>query len=218
MQSLNFSVLVEYFPVMLDGLRMTIYISALSIVFGTLLGLAGALAKVSRVRVLRGIAAVYVEWIRNTPLLVQIMFIYFGLGVFVPFSPLAASVFALSFFSGAYITEIIRAGIQSVHKGQREAALTLGMTERQAMVLVVLPQATRRILPPLVGQFISLTKDSSLVSVIAVTELAYVAKNIVAETFRAFEIWLAIALFYFVLSYAMSRAVRTLELRMARSD
>jgi polar amino acid transport system permease protein len=218
MFSLNFRVLVEYLPAMLQGLQMTIYISALSIVFGTIMGLAGALAKVSSFRPLRAVASAYVEWIRNTPLLIQIMFIYFGLGVFIPFSPLTASVFALSFFSGAYITEIIRAGIQSVHKGQREAALTLGMTERQAMVLVILPQATRRILPPLVGQFISLTKDSSLVSVIAVTELAYVAKNIVAETFRAFEVWLAIALFYFVLSYAMSRAVRSLELRMARSD
>ncbi len=218
MFNLNFRVLVEYLPAMFQGLEMTIYISALSIVFGTIMGLAGALAKVSRFRALRALASAYVEWIRNTPLLIQIMFIYFGLGVFIPFSPLVASVFALSFFSGAYITEIIRAGIQSVHKGQREAALTLGMTERQAMLLVILPQAIRRILPPLVGQFISLTKDSSLVSVIAVTELAYVAKNIVAETFRAFEVWLAIALFYFVLSYAMSRAVRSLELRMARSD
>ncbi len=218
MFNLNFRVLVEYLPAMLQGLEMTIYISALSIVFGTIMGLAGALAKVSSFRPLRAVASAYVEWIRNTPLLIQIMFIYFGLGVFIPFSPLTASVFALSFFSGAYITEIIRAGIQSVHKGQREAALTLGMTERQAMFLVILPQAIHRILPPLVGQFISLTKDSSLVSVIAVTELAYVAKNIVAETFRAFEVWLAIALFYFVLSYAMSRAVRTLELRMARSD
>jgi polar amino acid transport system permease protein len=218
MLNLNFSVLIEYLPAMLDGLRMTIYISALSIVFGTMMGLVGALAKVSRLAPLRALASVYVEWIRNTPLLIQIMFIYFGLGVFIPFSPLTASVFALSLFSGAYITEIVRAGIQSIHKGQREAALTLGMTERQAMFLVILPQATRRILPPLVGQFISLTKDSSLVSVIAVTELAYVAKNIVAETFRAFEVWLAIAAFYFVLSYAMSRAVRSLELRMARSD
>ncbi len=218
MFNLNFRILVEYLPAMFQGLEMTIYISALSIVFGTMMGLAGALAKVSRFAPLRGVASAYVEWIRNTPLLIQIMFIYFGLGVFIPFSPLVASVFALSFFSGAYITEIIRAGIQSVHKGQREAALTLGMTERQAMLLVILPQAIRRILPPLVGQFISLTKDSSLVSVIAVTELAYVAKNIVAETFRAFEVWLAIAVFYFVLSYAMSRAVRTLELRMARSD
>lgn len=218
MQSLNFAVLLEFWPAMLDGLRMTIYISALSIFFGTLMGLAGALAKVSHFRVLRGLAAMYVEWIRNTPLLIQIMFIYFGVGAFVPFSPLTASVFALSFFSGAYITEIIRAGIQSIHKGQREAALSLGMSDRQAMFLVVLPQAIRRILPPLVGQFISLTKDSSLVSVIAVTELTYVAKNIVTVTFRAFEVWLAIAAFYFVLSYVLSRSVRSLELRMARSD
>ena len=133
-------------------------------------------------------------------------------------SPLVSSVAALSFFSGAYITEIIRAGIQSVHKGQREAALSLGMTETQVMVLVVLPQAIRRILPPLAGQFISLIKDSSLVSVIAVTDLTYVAKNIVTTTFRAFEVWLAISVFYFALTFALSQAVRVLEKRLAKSD
>ncbi len=218
MHNLNFSVLLEYWPAMVTGLRMTVKISALSIFFGTLMGLAGALAKVSRLRLLRALAIVYVEWIRNTPLLIQIMFIYFGLGVFIPFSPLTASVFALSFFSGAYITEIIRAGIQSIQKGQREAAVSLGMTDRQAMFLVILPQAIRRILPPLVGQFISLTKDSSLVSVIAVSELTYVAKNIVTVTFRAFEVWLAIAGFYFVLSFVLSYSVRSLEYRLARSD
>lgn len=218
MQHLNFSVLLEYWPAILGGLRMTVKISAMSILFGTLMGLVGALAKVSRLRLLRALAALYVEWIRNTPLLIQIMFIYFGIGVFIPFSPLTASVFALSFFSGAYITEIIRAGIQSIQKGQREAAVSLGMTDRQAMFLVILPQAIRRILPPLVGQFISLTKDSSLVSVIAVSELTYVAKNIVTVTFRAFEVWLAIAAFYFVLSFVLSYSVRTLEYRLARSD
>ncbi len=218
MHNLNFSVLLEYWPAMLAGLRMTIKISVLSIFFGTLMGLAGALAKVSRLWLLRALGTIYVEWIRNTPLLIQILFIYFGLGVFIPFTPLTASVFALSFFSGAYITEIIRAGIQSIQKGQREAAVSLGMTDRQAMFLVILPQAIRRILPPLVGQFISLTKDSSLVSVIAVSELTYVAKNIVTVTFRAFEVWLAIAGFYFVLSFLLSYSVRTLEYRLARSD
>ncbi len=218
MYKLNFAVIVEYWPALLAGLEMTVKISALSIFFGTLMGVAGALAKTSRFRLLRALAFAYVEWIRNTPLLIQILFIYFGLGVFLSLSPLVASVFALSFFSGAYITEIIRAGIQSIHRGQREAALTLGMTEGQAMALVIMPQAVRRILPPLAGQFITLIKDSSLVSVIAVTDLTYVAKNIVTTTFRAFEVWFAIAFFYFVLSFAMSWSVRTLEQRMARSD
>jgi polar amino acid transport system permease protein len=197
---------------------MTIKVSVLSILFGTLMGVAGALAKISRVRLLRALGFTYVEWIRNTPLLIQILFIYFGLGVFFSLSPMVASVFALSFFSGAYITEIIRAGIQSIHKGQREAALTLGMTERQAMGLVILPQAIRRILPPLAGQFITLIKDSSLISVIAVSDLTYVAKNIVTTTFRAFEVWFVIAAFYFVLSFALSWSVRGLENRLARSD
>jgi polar amino acid transport system permease protein len=203
---------------MLAGLRVTFVISLLSIVGGTILGVAGALARISRSRVLNVLASIYVEWIRNTPLLIQLLFIYFGLGVFLPLSAFLSAVLALSIFSGAYITEIIRAGIQSIHKGQREAALSLGMGEGMAMRLVILPQAFKRILPPLAGQFISLIKDSSLVSVIAVSELTYAAKNIVTETFRAFEVWMAIAVFYFALSFVLSRLVRVLEKRMARSD
>ena len=218
MYEMHFEVLTEYYPAIFEGLKTTIQISTLSIIFGTLFGVAGGICKASGVKTLRWLANVYVEWIRNTPLLIQILFIYFGLGMFFNLTPLVASVAALSFFSGAYITEIIRAGIQSIHKGQREAALSLGMTEMQVMVLVVLPQAIRRILPPLAGQFISLIKDSSLVSVIAVTDLTYVAKNIVTTTFRAFEVWLAISAFYFVLSFALSLAVRVLEKRLAQSD
>lgn len=202
----------------MSGLAMTVKISILSIFFGTLLGVAAALAKVSKNRLVNLVAKIYIEWVRNTPLLIQILFIYFGLGVFFDMSQLVASVAALSIFAGAYIAEIIRAGIQSIHKGQREAALSIGMTEWQSMCLVVLPQAVRRILPPLAGQFITLTKDSSLVSVIAVTDLTYVVKNIVTNTFRAFEVWLAIAVFYFVLSFALSLVVRMLERRLAQSD
>ena len=218
MYKLDFGVLVEYLPQMLAGLRMTFVISLLSIIGGTILGVAGALSRISRNRLLNVLAAIYVEWIRNTPLLIQLLFIYFGLGVFLPLSAFVSAVLALSIFSGAYITEIIRAGIQSIHKGQREAALSLGMTEGQAMFLVILPQAFKRILPPLAGQFISLIKDSSLVSVIAVTELTYAAKNVITMTFRAFEVWIAVALFYFILSFALSRSVKVLEERMARSD
>lgn len=218
MYQLDFSVLSEYMPSLLDGLYMTIQISILSIIFGTIMGILGALCKISKNFILRSIANIYVEWIRNTPLLIQVLFIYFGLGVFLNLSPMVASVIALSFFSGAYITEIIRAGIQSVPRGQKEAAQSIGMTEFQAMRLIILPQAIKRILPPLAGQFITLVKDSSLVSVIAVTDLTYVAKNIVTTTFRAFEVWLVIAVFYFVLSFTLSLAVRKLESRFAKSD
>ena len=218
MYHLDFRVLVEYLPQMLAGLKITFVISLLSIIGGTILGMAGALCRIARNRALNVLAAIYVEWIRNTPLLIQLLFLYFGLGVFISMSAFLSAVLALSIFSGAYITEIIRAGIQSIHKGQREAALSLGMSESMAMRLVILPQAFKRILPPLAGQFISLIKDSSLVSVIAVTELTYAAKNIVTETFRAFEVWTAIAAFYFILSFILSRSVRVLEERMARSD
>lgn len=218
MYKLDFSVLIEFLPAIKDGLCMTMLISALAIIGGTICGVTGALARTSQSRFLRLLSGCYVEWIRNTPLLIQIMFIYFGLGAFLNFPPLLASVVALSFFSGAYITEIIRAGIQAVAKGQREAALSIGMTERQTLWLVIMPQAIKKILPPLAGQFISLIKDSSLVSTIAVAELSYVGKNIVTTTFRAFEMWLAIALFYFMLSFTLSMAVRRLERRLAESD
>ena len=218
MYQLDFTVLQEYLPAILDGLVMTIQVSVLAIILGSIMGVAGALCRISRSFVLRFVGTVSVEFLRNTPLLIQILFIYFGLGVFFNLSPMVASVLALSFFAGAYITEIIRAGIQSIHKGQLEAALSIGMTEWQAMRLVILPQAVKRILPPLAGQFITLVKDSSLVSVIAVTDLTYVAKNIVTITFRAFEVWLAIAAFYFLLSFGLSLVVRKLEKRMAESD
>lgn len=218
MHTLDFGILAEYWPSMMDGLAMTIRISVLSIIFGTVMGILGAFCRISGNIVIRSIGNVYVEWIRNTPLLIQILFIYFGLGVFFNLSSITASVLALSFFSGAYITEIIRAGIQSIHKGQHEAALSIGMTDFQAMFFIILPQAIKRILPPLAGQFITLIKDSSLVSVIAVTDLTYVAKNIVTTTFRAFEVWLAIAVFYFLLSFSLSLAVRKLEKRLAQSD
>lgn len=218
MYQLDFHVLTEYMPALLEGLNMTIQISIFSIILGTVLGIVGALCKISKNFILRSLANVYVEWIRNTPLLIQVLFIYFGLGVFFNLSPIVASVIALSFFSGAYITEIIRAGILAVPRGQKEAAFSIGMTEFQAMRLIILPQAIKRILPPLAGQFITLVKDSSLVSVIAVTDLTYVAKNIVTTTFRAFEVWLVIAVFYFVLSFTLSLAVRKLESRFAKSD
>lgn len=218
MYQLDFGVIIEYWPAIVEGIITTVKISVFSILLGTLFGIVGALAKISENKLFNCMANVYVEWIRNTPLLIQISFIYFGLGVFCSLSPMIAAIIALSFFSGAYITEIIRAGIQSIHKGQREAALSLGMTDFQTMFLVILPQALRRILPPLAGQFITLIKDSSLASVIAVTDLAYVAKNVVATTFRAFEVWLAIAGFYFLLSFFLSQAVRKLERKMAESD
>jgi len=218
MYKLDFGVLLEYLPQLLNGLKWTIIISVLAVIGGSILGMAGALARISKNKFLNIIAAFYVEWIRNTPLLVQILFLYFGIGMFIQLSALVATVIALSIFAGAYITEIFRAGIQSVHKGQREAALSLGMTEAQCMRLVILPQAFKRVLPPLAGQFISLIKDSSLVSVIAVEELTYAARNTITMTFRAFEVYIAVAVFYFGLSFILSRSVRVLEERMARSD
>ena len=127
-------------------------------------------------------------------------------------------VVALSLFAGAYVAEIFRAGIESIHKGQMEAARSLGMSYIQAMSHVVLPQAFKRILPPLAGQFISLIKDSSLVSIIAITDLSKAAREVITVTFATFEVWLTVALMYFLLTFTLSMAVQYLERRYAVSD
>lgn len=204
MYKLNFAVLLEYWPALLAGLQMTIKVSVLSIFFGTLMGVAGALAKTSRFRLLRALAFTYVEWIRNTPLLIQILFIYFGLGVFFSLSPMVASVFALSFFSGAYITEIIRAGIQSIHRGQTEAGLSLGMRPWQVFRYVILMPTLRVVWPPLASQFIATMLGSSVVSAISAEELTYAGMMLESRTFRTFEIFFFITIVYFLMARLFS--------------
>ena len=215
----HWEVPLQNLPQFLWGALATLEMSGVACLLGSLVAVAGALARLSKNKYLRRAATAYVEVIRNTPFIVQLFYVYFGLvTVGVNLEAFSVAIITLTLNCGAYCTEIIRAGIQSIHKGQREAAFSLGMTEGQSMFLVVLPQAVRRILPPLAGQFITLIKDSSLISVIAVSDLTYVAKNIVTNTFRAFEVWLAIAVFYFVLSFALSWSVRNLEYRLAKSD
>ncbi|HEX7513679.1 MAG TPA: amino acid ABC transporter permease [Candidatus Methylomirabilis sp.] len=215
----HWEVPLQNLPQFLWGALATLEMSGVACLLGSLVAVGGALARLSKNKYLRRTATAYVEIIRNTPFIVQLFYVYFGLvTVGINLEAFSVAIITLTLNCGAYCTEIIRAGIQSIHKGQREAAFSLGMTEGQSMFLVVLPQAVRRILPPLAGQFITLIKDSSLISVIAVSDLTYVAKNIVTNTFRAFEVWLAIAVFYFVLSFALSWSVRSLEYRLAKSD
>ncbi|MBW1711969.1 MAG: amino acid ABC transporter permease [Deltaproteobacteria bacterium] len=195
------------------GLLMTLKISVVAVVCAIIIGLFTGLARISRQPALRWLAVGYIELIRGTPLLVQIFIFYFFIGTVLNLSRFTAGTAALAVFAGAYVAEIVRAGIQSISKGQMEAARSLGMNYFQAMRHIVLPQAFRRILPPLAGQFISLIKDSSLVSVIALTDLAKAAREIVTSTFSAFEIWFTVAGLYLVLTFSLSMIIRYLERR-----
>lgn len=197
------------------GLWMTLKISLVSLVFALLLGLAAGLARVSTSVAARDLAALYVEVIRGTPLLVQIFIVYFFIGTVLSLSAFAAGVAALAVFTGAYVAEIVRGGIEAIPRGQTEAARSLGMSAWQAMRHVVLPQALRNSSPALAGQFINLIKDSSLVSIMALTDLTKAGREVVSSTFSPFEVWFCVALLYLVLTGALSWAVRRMERRIA---
>jgi polar amino acid transport system permease protein len=203
---------------LLIGLWMTLKISALALVFALALGLVAGLGRVASNPAARNLASTYVEIIRGTPLLVQIFIMYFFIGTVLELSPFTAGVAALAVFTGAYVAEIVRAGIEAVPRGQMEAARSLGMGYATAMRHVILPQALRKTLPPLAGQFINLIKDSALVSVIAITDLTKAGREIVSSTFTPFEVWFTVALMYLVLTGALSWLVQRLEKRLAAGE
>jgi polar amino acid transport system permease protein len=204
-------------PLMM-GLWTTLWLSAIASIFALFLGLIAGLAKVSKNFTLRGLAMIYVECIRGTPLLVQIFIAYFFLGTVFDLSRNVCGVGALALFAGAYVAEIFRAGIQAIPPGQTEAARSLGMTMPQTMFDIILPQAFKKILPPLSGQFISLIKDSSLVSVIAITDLTKSGREIITSTFATFEVWLVVAAMYLLVTSLLSQVVFYMERRLAVSD
>ena len=182
------------------------------------LGLFTGLARVSNNFTLNGLAGIYVEVIRGTPLLVQIFIAYFFFGTVFDLNRNVAGIGALALFAGAYVAEIVRAGIQAIPKGQMEAARSLGMSLPYAMIEIILPQAFKKILPPLSGTFISLIKDSSLVSVIAITDLTKSGREIITSTFATFEIWLVVAAMYLIVTSVLSQFVFHMERRLAVSD
>jgi polar amino acid transport system permease protein len=211
--------------ILLQGLWLTLEVSILAVFLGIIIGLFTGLARISKNPALRWTAITYIEIIRGSPLLVQIFIWYFVLGTMFntlmakqgmgQLSPLWYGVAALAVFAGAYVAEIVRAGIQSIHRGQMEAARSLGMTYPQSMRHIILPQAFRRILPPLAGQFISLIKDSSLLGIIAVRELTKATREVVTTSLQPFELWFICALLYLVLTFALSMFVQYLERRTA---
>lgn len=196
---------------LMSGLMVTLVITAWSLVISMAIGLLTALLRLSESFFAITIARVYLEVIRNTPLLVQIFFLYFVLAPIFGLSRFAAGVIALSLFEGAYASEIFRAGIVSIQKGQWEASYSLGLNVFDTYRHVILPQAVRRILPPLTSQAISLIKDSALVSTIAIYDLTMEGRAIIAETFLTFEIWFTIALMYLIITIALSILVNYLE-------
>lgn len=200
------------------GLWVTLKISVLSLFFAIILGLVAGLMRISHNPVSKNLAFLYVEIIRGTPLLVQIFIVYFFLGTIFELERFTAGVVALSIFTGAYIAEIIRSGIQSIPPGQMEAARSLGMSYPKAMLYVILPQAFKRTLPPMAGQLITLIKDSSLVSVISITDLTKAGREVISGSFATFEVWFVVAGLYLVLTTSLSWGVQRIEKRLASSD
>lgn len=199
---------------LLRGLGVTLHITSISLVLAFALGLATALLRLSGSPLGRLASRSYLELVRNTPLLVQLFFIYFVLSPVLGISAFTSAVLALSLFEGAYASEIFRAGILSIHPSQWEAASSLGLGTWRTYRRVILPQAVRQILPPLTSQAVSLVKDSALVSTIAIYDLSMQAQAIVAETFLVFEIWFTVAGIYLIITLSLSFTVATLERRL----
>ena len=196
---------------LIEGLMVTFKITVWSIVLTFSLGLITALFRMSDSFIAKTIARLYLELIRNTRLLVQLFFFYFVIGPVIGISRFLSVVLALSFFEGAYASEIFRAGIVSIDKGQWEAAHSLGLTTFQMYQHIILPQAIRIMLPPLTSQGISLIKDSALASTVAIYDLTMEAKVIISDTFLTFEIWFTIAGIYFIINFSLSILVNYLE-------
>lgn len=215
-------------PLLLLGAVMTLFLTAISVFNGIIIGTFAGMARIVRVRLINFVAALYVNFIRGTPLLVQIFMIHFGLppvlgslfadGRPIPLNPFFSALTALSINSGAYVAEIIRAGIQSIDRGQMEAARSLGMSYWQAMRHVILPQAIKRVIPPLGNEFIAMLKDSSLVSVIGMEELVRKAQVIVTRTYRPTETWLGVGLVFLMMTLPFTKLVAWLERRLKTGD
>ena len=218
--SFDFSLIWNSLPLLLAGAGVTIEITAIAVGLGFIFGLITSVCRLSGVKILQVIAVCYVNIIRGTPMLVQIFLIYFALPMVIGerINPLVAAVAACSINSGAYVSEIFRAGIQSVDKGQMEAGRSLGLSWMQTMRYVILPQAFKHVIPPLGNEFISMTKETSLVSVIGFEELTRRGQLIIAKTYGSFEIWLTVAAIYLVMTLTIARLVSYLERRFATDD
>ncbi len=209
------SIFLEVFPFLLRGAWVTLYISLVSSGIGAALGLFVGMARVSRFRAIRATAMMYTETIRGTPLLMQLIVLYYGLpSVGINLEAVVAGIIGLSANSAAYVGEIFRAGIQSVGRGQMEAAQAAGLTHLQAMRYVILPQAFRMVLPPLTNEFVTMLKDSSLVSSLAIAELLRTGREVVAWKVNVFSPFAGVTLLYLAMTLPLTRLARSLERRI----
>ncbi|MFP5112065.1 amino acid ABC transporter permease [Bacillaceae bacterium C204] len=203
-------------PMLLKGLQVTLYIFVIAIILGFLIGLVIALFRLAPVKILNWIAKVYVDAIRGTPFIVQLFFIYFGVNSLqvISLNSTTAGIITVAINAGAYFAEIIRAGIQSIDKGQTEAARSIGFTGAQTMRYVVLPQAFRRMLPTITNQSIISLKDTSLLSVIGIADLTQQGQIQASATFEAFKIWLVVGIIYFIIIYLLTLLANFIERRI----
>lgn len=219
MYEFNFSFLTKYWHFYVEGLGTTVALALLTVVFGVLGGSLLALFKTSNSKILRFISSAYIEFIRGTPMMVQVWIIFYGLSMVfsVDIPRFAAGVIAMGMNSAAYVAEIIRSGIQAVDPGQMEAARSLGMTKGLSMGRIILPQAIKNILPALGNEFVIVIKESSIVSIIGVGELMYKTTTISGNTFRPFEPFIIVSLIYFTLTFTLSKILAHIERNMGDS-
>ena len=216
----DFQLIIDSLPLLIQGAGVTLQITIISVGLGLIFGLFIGIAQISQMAIFRIPAKVYVDFLRGTPLLVQIFMIYFALPMLIGtrIDPFVAAIVACSVHSSAYVAEIFRAGIQSIDKGQMEAGRSLGLNWSQTMRFIIIPQAFKRIIPPLGNEFIAMLKDSSLVSVIGFEELTRQGQLVIASTYGAMEIWTAVALIYLMMTLPITRLVAYLEKRFKTND
>lgn len=221
---LDWNVVIDSFPILTKGALLTVELTAGAVAIGVVIGLIMALARLSKHKLVRVGAIAYIDFFRGTPLLIQIFLVFFGIPALFHWESMPdnyeyiAGILAMGLNSGAYLAEIFRAGIQSIDRGQSEAARSLGMTQIQAMRYIVLPQAFKRTIPPLGNEFIALLKDSSLLSIIAIQELFYTGKIIVGRTFQPVPMYLAVAFYYLIMTQLIAQWVAYMERRLGKND
>ncbi|MEM1050382.1 MAG: amino acid ABC transporter permease [Pseudomonadota bacterium] len=215
--TIDWSIIAKALPLLAEGAIVTVQVSVLSAILGLALGVVLGLVSLSRNRPLKWLVAGYVDFIRGTPLLIQIFLVFFALPVVgIRFDEFWAGVVALSLNAAAFVAEVVRGGVGSIEKGQTEAARSIGMRERQILVDILLPQAYRQMIPPLTNELISLVKNSSLLSVISVYELTRAGQAIISIHFVPFEIFTLLALYYYVMIKGLSILSKKLEERLPK--
>jgi polar amino acid transport system permease protein len=211
----QFEILTKVFFYLIQTVHWTIFISVLAYILALILGLTFGIARLSPNKLIRSLAGVYINVLRGVPLLVLIFFFYFGLGKIINLDRFVAGVLAVGVCYGAYLAEIFRSGIQAIDYGQHEAAMSLGMTRRQTLLHIILPQSVRIVVPPAANEFIACLKDSSLVSIIGLRELTRAGREYSSQYFLDFHTWLMVGVIYLIMTLSLTRVVKMLEEKVA---